>query len=129
MPLQRFDLVKGRAPEELKLLLDTAHDVVVKAFRVPLRDRYQIVHEHEPTHIIIEDTGLGINRSKHVVCLQVVSRARSRQQKEEFYRLLAQNLEHVCGLSSSDLFINFIENSDEDWSFGYGQAQFLIGSL
>ena len=43
MPLLRFDLYQGRDDAELKKLLDTAHAVVVEAFKVPARDRYQIV--------------------------------------------------------------------------------------
>jgi hypothetical protein len=46
MPLLRIDLVKGRSSEDVKALLDTIHDALVAAFRIPERDRYQIVQEH-----------------------------------------------------------------------------------
>jgi hypothetical protein len=32
-------------------------------------DRYQIVHEHKRAHMIIEDTGLGLERSDKAVLL------------------------------------------------------------
>jgi hypothetical protein len=32
---------------------------LVEAFDVPVTDRYQIVHQHRPHELIIEDTGLG----------------------------------------------------------------------
>ncbi len=35
MPLLRFDVIEGRSEEELKTLLDTAHDAMVEAFDVP----------------------------------------------------------------------------------------------
>jgi phenylpyruvate tautomerase PptA (4-oxalocrotonate tautomerase family) len=97
MPLLRFDLIEGRTDEELKALLDAAHRAMLAAFEVPERDRYQIVHEHEPTRIIIEDTGLDIPRTDKVVFLQVTSRLRKREQKEAFYRLLCEELERSCG--------------------------------
>ena len=40
--------------------MDVTHEVLVKSFNVPERDRYQIVREHAPSRMIVEDTGLGI---------------------------------------------------------------------
>lgn len=39
MPLIRFDMIKGRSPEEIKDILQIAHEVMVAAFDVPPRDR------------------------------------------------------------------------------------------
>jgi hypothetical protein len=129
MPLLRFDLIAGRTDGELKALLDTAHRAIVAAFGVPVRDRYQIVHEHRASRMIIEDTGLGIPRTDKVVFLQVTSRKRKKKQKEEFYRLLCEKVEEECGISPSDVVVSFVENGNEDWSFGLGRAQFLTGDL
>ena len=129
MPLLRFDLIEGRSADELKDLLDAAHRAMLAAFKVPARDRYQIVTEHKRGHMIIEDTGLGIARTDKVVLLQVTSRPRGRAAKEAFYRLLAEELEKSCGLSPSDLVVSIVENTDEDWSFGLGRAQFLTREL
>jgi hypothetical protein len=129
MPLLRFDLIEGRTAVELQTLLDAAHRAMLAAFKVPERDRYQIVTEHKRGHMIIEDTGLGIARSDKVVFLQVTSRPRGREAKEAFYKLLAAELETGCGLAPSDLVVSIVENSDEDWSFGLGRAQFLEGDL
>jgi hypothetical protein len=129
MPLLRFDLIEGRSSDELKDLLDAAHRAMLAAFKVPARDRYQIVTEHKRGHMIVEDTGLGIPRTDKVVVLQVTSRPRGRAAKEAFYRLLAEELERSCGLAPSDLMVSIVENTDEDWSFGLGRAQFLTGEL
>ncbi len=59
MPLLTFDLIEGRTEQEVKTLLDAAHRAVLRAFEVPERDRYQIVHENKAHHMVIEDTGLG----------------------------------------------------------------------
>jgi hypothetical protein len=129
MPLLRFDLIEGRTPDELQALLDAAHRAMLAAFKVPERDRYQIVTEHRRGHMIVEDTGLGIPRTDKVVFLQVTSRPRGRAAKEAFYKLLAEELERSCGIAASDLVVSIVENTDEDWSFGLGRAQFLTGEL
>ena len=129
MPLLRFDLIEGRTDAELKTLLDAAHEAMLAAFKVPARDRYQIVHEHKASRMVVEDTGLDIPRTDKVVMLQVTSRPRSRDYKEAFYKGLVEALQAKCGIEPSDVMVNFVINGDEDWSFGRGRAQFLTGEL
>jgi phenylpyruvate tautomerase PptA (4-oxalocrotonate tautomerase family) len=129
MPLIRFDLIEGRTDAELKTLLDAAHRAMLAAFKVPERDRYQIVHEHKRSRVIVEDTGLGIERSDKVVVVQVISRPRKKKEKVAFYQNLCEELERACGIVPSDVVVSIVENSDEDWSFGLGRAQFLEGDL
>lgn len=129
MPLIRVDLYEGRSDAELAKLLDTAHAVMVEAFKVPMRDRYQIVTEHRPSRMLMEDTGLNIPRTKDFVMFQVTTRPRSREMKEVFYRRMAEELERNCGIKPSDVMMNFVTCTDEDWSFGFGRAQFLTKEL
>lgn len=129
MPLMRFDLVEGRSPEELKKLLDAAHRAMVRAFEVPERDRYQIVQEHPPAHMIIEDTGLNIPRTRNVVVVSVNSRPRTTDAKQKLYAELCRELKESCGIEANDVMVNIVTNTDADWSFGLGHAQFLTGEL
>ena len=129
MPLMRFDLIEGRSQEELTKLLDAAHRAMVRALGVPQRDRYQIVHEHPPAHMIIEDTGLDIPRTRNVVVVTVNSRPRTTEAKQNFYAELCRELKEACGIESSDVMVNIMTNTDADWSFGFGRAQFLTGEL
>ncbi|MBC2180882.1 tautomerase family protein [Listeria booriae] len=129
MPLLRFDIIKRRTPEEVKKLVDTAHEAMVEAFDVPASDRYQVVHQHEPYEMIIEDTGLGFPRTDQFVLLSIVSKERTSEQKQRLYSLTAERLAANCGIASTDLMISITENTDADWSFGLGEAQFLNGKL
>ncbi len=129
MPLLNFTILRGRTPEEIHQLLDSAHEAVVKAFDVPERDRYQLVDVREPGQVIALDTGLDIERSDQLVIVHVTSRGRSTTQKRRFYELLAENLHRDCGLDPADLIVSITENDDADWSFGHGRAQFLTGEL
>jgi len=129
MPLLCFDLIAGRSENQIKGILDVTHEVMVNAFKVPERDRYQIVREHAPSRMIIEDTGLAIERTPNMMVLQVTTRPRSRAMKQTFYRSLVEKLEAACGIPPGDVVATFVTNADEDWSFGFGRAQFLTGEL
>ena len=129
MPLINIDLIEGRSDEQVKILLDAAHRAVVEAFQVPQGDRYQIVNEHRPGRMIVEDTELGIPRTDKVVVISVTSRPRTEESKVRFYQLLAQALQEDCGIEANDLMVSIVTNTDADWSFGHGRAQFLTGEL
>ena len=129
MPLLRIDVIEGRSEEELKKLLDAIHCAMLAAFKVPERDRYQIVNEHRAAEMRIEDTGLGIPRTERTVVVQVTTRPRSRLEKQNFYELLCRELNRCCGINASDVVVAMTQNADEDWSFGYGRAQFITGEL
>ncbi|QZY87340.1 tautomerase family protein [Exiguobacterium acetylicum] len=129
MPLLRFDVIEGRSEEELKTLLDTAHYAMVEAFDVPERDRYQIVHTHKAHEMVIQDTGLGFERSKDIVLISVTSKTRTEEKKQRLYQLLVERLQANCGLAPTDLMVSIVENDAADWSFGLGEAQFLTGKL
>lgn len=79
--------------------------------------------------MVIKDTGLGFERSENVIVLTVVSRPRDEEMKTTLYRRLVEELEEKCQIQSNDVMISFSINSDADWSFGFGRAQFLTGEL
>ena len=130
MPLVRIDVVEGRrSPEELRLLADTVQEVMLDVFAAPPGDRYQVITEHRPGHLICEDTGLGIERSEDLVVLQVVQQGRSEDQKRALYAGLSRRLAEVTALAPGDLVVSVVGNTRADWSFGLGRAQFLDGDL
>jgi hypothetical protein len=129
MPLIRIDAVAGRTPTQIKDLLDAVHRAVLSAFGVPTRDRYQIYQEHAPTHMVVEDTGLGIERTKNVVLISVTSAPRDDEKKFRLYQDLVRELQASCGIAPTDVVISIVSNTKADWSFGNGEAQFITGKL
>src|ERR1700732_2340985 len=71
MPFLRVDAYEGRSKEQVKELLDAIHRAILSAFGVPLRDRYQVYQEHSESNFIVQDTGLGIDRTKNVVFIGI----------------------------------------------------------
>ena len=129
MPLVRFDAIEGRNESEIKDLLDAAHRAMLSAFHAPESDRYQIYHEHPPSHLVAEDTGLGIRRTRNLVVVGVTSRERTQVMKEKFYAELCRELKESCSIDPSDVIVSIVTNSASDWSFGNGRAQFITGEL
>lgn len=129
MPLIQVDLQKQDDKKRLKNILDTIHECAVEAFEIPEWDRYQIVSQHDPEEMILLDTGLGFERTKDQIVVRVTSKQRPREKKEKLYSLLCERLNVNCGIPPKDLLVSITENSDADWSFGFGKAQFLTGDL
>jgi hypothetical protein len=129
VPLIKFDMIKGRTPEEITKILDVSHKVFVEALNIPEGDRYQIVTQHEPYEMILKDTGLGFERTTNAILLTVISRPRTVLQKTQLYASLQKAFQQELGMIPEDLMINFVINDDEDWSFAYGRAQFLTNEL
>jgi phenylpyruvate tautomerase PptA (4-oxalocrotonate tautomerase family) len=87
------------------------------------------VHQHSAHELIVQDTGLGIERSSNVVFITITSNRRSDELKQALYKALAEELERQCGIAPNDVMISLVTNTNSDWSFGFGEAQFLTGKL
>jgi phenylpyruvate tautomerase PptA (4-oxalocrotonate tautomerase family) len=129
MPLVRFDLATGRTPEAVRAIADATHQAIVDVYGIPERDRFQVITEHPATQIIAQDAGLGFERTEGVVMIQVFTqRGRSDEAKQALYAAIHDALAGV-GVASEDVFIGYVENGPQDWSFGFGRAQYLTGEL
>lgn len=129
MPLMKIDLIKGRKKEEIKQILDISYEVMLSTFDAPEGDRYQIVNQHEDYEMQILDTGLGVERTNEVIIFTIITRPRTKQQKLSFYSELVNELHDKIGIRKEDIMFSLVENTDENWSFFNGEAQFLNGSL
>ena len=129
MPLMRVDMVKGRSKEEIRTILDIAYRAASEEFHLLPRDRFQIVTQHEPDEMLIEDVGLGFHRTEKFLMFSITSSPRQLEDKKRFYSRLVKDLHEQLGISPEDVMINLTCNTREDWSFGMGEAQFLNGKL
>jgi len=129
MPLVRIDLATGRTPEAVHAIADAIHTAIVDVYGIPVRDRFQIVTEHPAQQIIAEDAGLGFERTDGVVMIQVFTqRGRTDEAKTTLYAAIHDALAAI-GVASEDVFIGYVENGPQDWSFGFGRAQYVTGEL
>lgn len=129
MPLVRIDLNDTRTDEEVRAIADAVHASIVAEYGIPVRDRFQIITRHKVGEIIAEDAGLGFERTDGVVMIQIFTQTgRTPEAKQSLYRTLAENL-GAAGVAGEDLFLGYFENTPNDWTFGFGRAQYLTGEL
>jgi phenylpyruvate tautomerase PptA (4-oxalocrotonate tautomerase family) len=125
MPLVRISLVKGKPETYRRKVGDAIHRALVEAVGVPPLDRFQLLTEHEPGDIVYDSNYLGIARTSDLVIVQItLSAGRSLEQKRALYRRIAANLAAAVGLRKEYAWINLVEVSKENWSFGNGEASY-----
>jgi phenylpyruvate tautomerase PptA (4-oxalocrotonate tautomerase family) len=129
VPLVRIDVNEGRTGDDLQKLSQGIHDAILSEYGIPERDYFHILTEHPQGQIFAEDAGLGFERSRGVVMIQIFTQGgRSQEAKQRLFAAVAGKLSAV-GVSGEDVFIGYVENTAEDWSFGFGRAQYVTGEL
>lgn len=114
---------------QVKQIADAIHEALVEVFRIPENDRFQVVTRHKDSDLVTLDAGLGFTRIGSPIVIQILTQAgRSATSKQLLYKRIAERLADA-GFDSSAVFIGYAENSPEDWSFGFGRAQYLTGEL
>jgi phenylpyruvate tautomerase PptA (4-oxalocrotonate tautomerase family) len=129
MPLVRIDVNEGRTPEQLGELSRRIHDAILAEYGIPERDYFHIITEHPVGQIVAQDAGLGFERSSGVVMIQIFTQGgRSREAKQSLFAAIAAQLGEI-GVPGEDVFLGYVENTADDWSFGFGRAQYVTGEL
>jgi 4-oxalocrotonate tautomerase len=126
MPIVRVDLIEGKLPEYRASIGQVVYDQLIAVFGVPKNDRFQVITEHPRGGPHFDPNYLGIHRSDARVFIQItLNSGRTVEQKQQFYKAVADGLHKTVGLRREDVFINLVEVPKENWSFGNGEAQYV----
>jgi len=99
---------------------------MIEAIAISADDRFQVITEYLPEALVYDPQYLGVRRSDHVVFVQItMSFGRKPQQKRKLFKRMAEILAQAPGLPLQNLFLNLVETSWENWSFGNGEAQYM----
>ena len=71
MPYARISLYRGKSPEYLKALSQGLHDALVESFKIPVADRFHVIHQHDVGEMIIDPNYLGGPRSNDYVLIAI----------------------------------------------------------
>lgn len=126
MPLVRIDHSEARTNSAE--IAGAVHSAIVDVYGIPERDRFQVVTARPASSIVAEDAGLGFERTDPVVIQIFTQAGRTDEAKQQLYAAIADRLAGV-GVGGADVFIGYVENGPQDWSFGFGRAQYLTGEL
>src|SRR5690348_1529175 len=107
MPLVRIDLAKGKSAQYRKTLGEVVYRAMTEVISVPKDDKFQVITEHPPEELNVTPMYLGIRYSSNLVLIQItLSQGRTVEQKQAFYRRVAQDLQRELKLDPQDVFIN-----------------------
>ncbi|MEW6688665.1 MAG: tautomerase family protein [Pseudomonadota bacterium] len=125
MPFVRISLLRGKPASYRRKVGDAIHRALVETIDVPVKDRFQIISEHDPEDFVYDREYLGIARSRDLVIIQItLSAGRSLYLKRALYRAIAARLAAAVQLRPEDVWINLVEVAKENWSFGNGLASY-----
>ena len=126
MPLARIDIGRNASDELVRIVSDAVYRAMVEVANVPANDKFQIINRHAPDEIIYPQEGyLGVQYTGGLILIQVTWVAgRSTDVKKQFYRQIAEEIHEKGGVRKQDVWINLVDTSREDWSFGNGEMQY-----
>ena len=125
MPFSRISLLEGKSPAYLRALGDSLHAAMVEAFNVPPKDRFQIIHQHQP-HELMFDREYEVDpsspgRSDDFVIIAITTgKPRDAATKRAFYSRLTQRLQESPGIHPRDVMVVVTTAQGEDWSMSGG---------
>jgi phenylpyruvate tautomerase PptA (4-oxalocrotonate tautomerase family) len=123
MPFVRLSLRRGKSREYLCAVADAVHQALVDAFHIPVADRFQAIHQHDPEELIFDRDYLGGPRSDDFLLVCVTGgKPRDAETKQALYRRLADLLAASPGLRPEDLMVIVQTTDYADWSFSGGIA-------
>jgi 4-oxalocrotonate tautomerase len=127
MPLVRISLVAGKPDVYRSAVSNQVYEAMRETLGIPEGDRFQIITEHERGQLIADPTFMGMSRSSDFAVIQIfLSRGRTTEIKQALYRRIADRLAASPGIRPDDVMIVLTEVGLEDWSFGRGEAQYVL---
>jgi 4-oxalocrotonate tautomerase len=126
MPFVRIDLMRGKPAEYRKALGEIVYRALIDVINVPKDDKFQIITEHALEELNFPASYLGNQYSRDIVFIQItLSTGRSIELKKAFYKRVVDDIQTQLKGRPDDVMINLVEVSTENWSFGFGIAQYV----
>lgn len=124
MPLIHISLRAGKPETYRRAIFDGLYRAMRETLNVPEDDQFMTITEHDAANFRY-GSGYGIARSDDVVYIQItVFSTRTAEQKAALFRRIAELLGDSPGIRPEDVFVNVLDAPKENWSVGYGLAQF-----
>ena len=126
MPFVRIDLMRGKPVEYRKALGEIVYQAMIDVINVPKDDKFQVITEHAPEELNFPASYLGNHYSQDVVFIQItLNDGRSIELKKAFYKRIVDDIIAQLNTRPDDVVINLVEVPKENWSYGFGIAQYV----
>jgi phenylpyruvate tautomerase PptA (4-oxalocrotonate tautomerase family) len=127
MPLVRISLQAGKPDSYRSTISRQIYEAMLETLEIPEGDRFQVISEHSDGQLVADPNFMGMQRSADFVLIQIfLSRGRNTETKQALYRRIAERLAEAPGIRPDDVMTVLTEVGLEDWSFGRGEAQYVL---
>ena len=128
MPMVRISFVAARyTPDELSAIADAVYQAMRETIGIPEGDKFILLSGHNDDALYFDPHFQGMTRTDSFVLVHItLSKGRTVEQKQALYARIAERLHEAAKVPPDDVMIALTENSFEDWSFGKGQAQYVL---
>jgi 4-oxalocrotonate tautomerase len=124
VPLIHIAMRAGKPEAYRQAIFDSLYGAMGEALHVPDDDQFMTITEHDAASFRTGNA-YGVSRSADVVYIQItVFDTRTVEQKKALFRRIAERLGDSPGVRPEDVFVNILDAAKENWSVGYGLAQF-----
>jgi 4-oxalocrotonate tautomerase len=126
MPLVRIDIDASTPKQAISTICDVVYDAMTSIAKVPAHDKFMVVSKHDAGDLVFPQEGyLGVKYTSGIIFIQITWNAgRTADVKKAFYTMVADDIHEKTGIRKEDVWINLVEVSPENWSFGNGEMQY-----
>jgi 4-oxalocrotonate tautomerase len=127
MPLVRISVSDQLSAEKRMLLPHAVYDAMRHAIAIPEGDLFVTLNTHAEGEFVYDTTFMGVQRTKNFVLIHItLRRGRATETKQTLFREIARLVQERAQIAPDDVMVVLSENDSSDWSFGKGEAQFVL---
>jgi 4-oxalocrotonate tautomerase len=127
MPLVRISVSESLPHEKRKQLPSATYDAMRATIGIPEGDKFVILTTHSEDELIADSDFMGVKRTNEFVIVQItLRRGRSTEKKQALYQEIVKQFEQRASIAPDNVMIVLAENDLDDWSFGKGEAQYVL---
>jgi phenylpyruvate tautomerase PptA (4-oxalocrotonate tautomerase family) len=127
MPLVRISVFDTMAAEKRRKLPQAVYDAMRQAISIPEHDLFVVLTAHAEGELVADPGFMGMQRSADFTLVHItLRRGRSVEVKQALYREIARLAQERASIPADDVMVVLSENDSADWSFGKGEAQYIV---
>lgn len=117
MPLVKIEIRAGKSAEHKKTLLDSVHQALIQAIKIPEYDRIQRLYELDAGNFEASS-----NKTDDVTLTEITMfKGRSTEAKKQLFNAIVDNLAKNPGIKGDDITIVLHEPPLENWEIRGGK--------
>ena len=127
MPLVRISVFESMAAERRQAIAAAIYDAMSATIGIPEGDRFIVLSAHPQEELIVDRSFMQMQRTDDFVLIHItLRRGRSVETKQSFYKEVARLVQERAKIEPDNVMIVLAENDLADWSFGRGEAQYIL---